>query len=419
MEETLDCEPDYTGYALEELLDAATHINREKYPERAQRLEGEIARRTAGHSTAEGSLSGGPHPQMPPSELPLSFRGTAREYFRIWIVNLCLTLLTLGIFSAWAKVRKRRYLYSHTTLAGTPFQYLGKPIPILKGRVIAAMGFSAYYLSTNFITALLPYVLATGLVVAPWVLVRGVAFNARYSAFRNMTFHFDGRYRDALKVLYAWGIIPSVAIGMMFDWPGKSAILGTASAIFGLFFPWWLRRLRKFILEHTSYGGKKGTFSATGGQLFRIYLAAGLLLLAVLIMTGVLAAVTFLFARRSLFPAYIIIVPLYAGYALMYAYIQAHSGNLYWNHTCLGPLRFQSTLRCSDLMKLYVTNALGIVISLGLLIPWAVMRTLKYRADNMRVLQEGELGEFQGSDTSSVEAVGSEAMDFFDVDLSL
>jgi hypothetical protein len=60
-------------------------------------------------------------------ELPLRFHGSALEYFKIWIVNLCLTLLTLGIFSAWAKVRKKRYFYSHTTVDGTPFQYLGQP----------------------------------------------------------------------------------------------------------------------------------------------------------------------------------------------------------------------------------------------------------------------------------------------------
>jgi hypothetical protein len=46
------------------------------------------------------------------------FTGTAGEYFRIWIVNLALTILTLGIYSAWAKVRKRRYFYAHTRIAG-------------------------------------------------------------------------------------------------------------------------------------------------------------------------------------------------------------------------------------------------------------------------------------------------------------
>src|SRR6266849_2239601 len=80
-----------------------------------------------------------------PRALISEFRGCARDYFRIWAVNLCLTLLTAGIFSAWAKVRKKRYFYSNVTLDGTPFQYLGRPVPILKGRVIAVILFSVYY----------------------------------------------------------------------------------------------------------------------------------------------------------------------------------------------------------------------------------------------------------------------------------
>ncbi len=66
-----------------------------------------------------------PETARPEQPLSFEFTGNAREYFRIWIVNTCLTLFTLGIFSAWAKVRKKRYLYSHTQLDGTPFQYLG------------------------------------------------------------------------------------------------------------------------------------------------------------------------------------------------------------------------------------------------------------------------------------------------------
>jgi uncharacterized membrane protein YjgN (DUF898 family) len=195
-------------------------------------------------------------------------------------------------------VRKKRFSYSHTTIAGTPFQYLGQPIPILKGRLIAAIGFLVYYISSHFFTSLLPWVPGTGLIAAPWVIVRSAAFNARYSAFRNMTFHFD------------------------------------------------------------------------------------------------------------------------AGYVIAYAYIQARSGNLAWNSTRLGPLRFESTLRCKDLVRLYVTNALGIVASLGLLIPWAAIRTWKYRADNMKVWQEWTLAEFRGSDKSDVAALGAETLDLLDVDLS-
>lgn len=318
-------------------------------------------------------------------ELSLEFHGSAREYFRIWIVNLCLTLLTLGIFSAWAKVRKKRYSYSHTTLGGTPFQYLGQPIPILKGRLIAAIGFLVYYISSHFITSLLPWVLGSALIVAPWVIVRSTAFNARYSAFRNMTFHFEGGYLDVLKVLYVWGIIPIFVIGMMFNWQGKRVVLGIASLVFAFSFPWWIRRLKRFIIEHTFYGGEKGAFFATGGQFFKIYFISGLIMLGLTIPLVMLMAFLFISTKKMWFLTYLSPIIVYAGYVLAFAYIRARSGNLVWNNTRLGPLRFQCTLRCRDLATLYVTNALGIVSSLGLLIPWAVIRTWKYRADKMRV----------------------------------
>nr|HPQ96582.1 DUF898 family protein [Thiolinea sp.] len=65
------------------------------------------------------------------------FTGSGSEYFRIWITNILLTLLTLGIYSAWAKVRTRRYFYGNTLLDGSSFEYHARPLAILKGRVIA------------------------------------------------------------------------------------------------------------------------------------------------------------------------------------------------------------------------------------------------------------------------------------------
>jgi uncharacterized membrane protein YjgN (DUF898 family) len=69
--------------------------------------------------------------------------------------------------------------------------------------------------------------------------------------------------------------------------------------------------------------------------------------------------------------------------------------------------------------KLYLTNALGILGSLGLLIPWAAMRTLKYRADNMRVRVEGDLASLAGGGATAVQAAGAELGEIFDMDVSL
>ena len=354
-------------------------------------------------------------------ELPLEFRGTARAYFRVWAVNLCLTLLTLGIYSAWAKVRKKRYFYSHTVLDGTPFQYLAQPVPILKGRIVAVVLFLIYYVASNFFTVLLPYVLALGAALAPWVLVRSAAFNARYSAYRNMTFSFDAGYWDAVKTVYVWGLIPAIIVGTAFEWWGQPIYAGAAFGIFGLAFPWWLRRLKNLVVSHTAFGGRNGTLSVTGGQFFKVYFLAGLVVTGAALITGLVVALGIGIGGAKHSPYALIggMLPIYVGYVLAFALIQARISNLVWNNTELGPLRFQSTLKATGLAKLYITNAVAILASLGLLIPWAVIRTLKYRADHMQVHVEGGLDAFSGDEHSAVQATGAEVGEFFEMDLSL
>ena len=84
------------------------------------------------------------HPSSPSTagpgdRIPFRFHGSGSEYFRIWLVNSILSLLTLGVYSAWAKVRRKRYFYGNTRLQGDSFEYLADPVKILKGRIIAAV----------------------------------------------------------------------------------------------------------------------------------------------------------------------------------------------------------------------------------------------------------------------------------------
>jgi uncharacterized membrane protein YjgN (DUF898 family) len=347
-----------------------------------------------------------PRPTVAPSRpaaatgaLALRFSGSTAEYFRIWIVNVCLTLLTLGIFSAWAKVRKKRYFYSHTLLDGTPFQYLGQPIPILKGRVIAALLLGLWYVATHYVIELLPVVLIVAFILAPWVAVRAAAFNARYSAYRNMTFEFRGNYWDAAKVIYGWAIITVVT--------------------FGIGFSWWQQRIKKFMVTHMGFGGVSGEFAASGGQFFKTYFIAGLLMGGIGAALGGLVAGVF--ASRFDKSTFVIALTLvtYAMYVVAYAYLRARITNLVWNHTRLGPLQFRSSLGARQLLWLYGSNALAILASAGLLIPWATLRTLKYRLEHFAVAADGDLHEFQGSGASAVQAAGAEVGEFFDFDMSV
>src|ERR1700704_2546219 len=116
---------------------------------------------------------------------PGEFTGSTGQYFRIWIVNLALTVLTLGIYSAWAKVRKRRYFYSHTRIDGEGFEYRANPLAILKGRLIAVALLVLFY-GVGYFSPLYQLLLWIPIaIVAPWLLVRSFAFNAYNTAYRN------------------------------------------------------------------------------------------------------------------------------------------------------------------------------------------------------------------------------------------
>ncbi len=98
----------------------------------------------------ENSAQSASPPQPPPhAPQPLHFNGNGAEYFGIWIVNLLLTIVTLGIYSAWAKVRRLQYFYRHTELAGSSFDFHGSPIRILIGRLIALAMLIAYNVSVR------------------------------------------------------------------------------------------------------------------------------------------------------------------------------------------------------------------------------------------------------------------------------
>jgi uncharacterized membrane protein YjgN (DUF898 family) len=146
------------------------------------------------------------------------FIATGEEYFRIWIVNLALTIITLGIYSAWAKVRKKRYFYGHTLLDGECFEYRGNPIAILKGRIIAFAMLVLYSLAGQFAPLAQLLMMLVLAVIVPWLVVRSLAFNAWNSAYRNVQFHFRGNYPEALRVVIGNGLLVLLSLGLMYPY---------------------------------------------------------------------------------------------------------------------------------------------------------------------------------------------------------
>jgi uncharacterized membrane protein YjgN (DUF898 family) len=304
------------------------------------------------------------------------FTATGEEYFRVWIVNLALTIVTLGIYSAWAKVRKKRYFYGHTLIDGEPFEYRGSPVAILKGRVIAFVLLALYSLSGELVPLVQPLLLVVLAVAVPWLVVRSLAFNAWNSAYRNVQFHFRGTYAEALRVVVGNGLLVLISLGLLY--------------------PYWKARLARFIAQHHCYGETAFRMPGLAAQFYRVYLKAAALLFgymafgmlalaAVSSAGGGIAAIT---SGLVLF-----IVAGYVVFLLAFASVKARITNVVWNPARVGTVRFESALRTGPLAWLYFVNIVAIVASLGLAIPWAVVRAARYRCDHTAVVAEQGLDQ--------------------------
>jgi uncharacterized membrane protein YjgN (DUF898 family) len=338
-------------------------------------------------------------------QYPLEFTGKAGEYFRIWIVNLALTIVTLGIYSAWAKVRKKRYFYGHTWIDGENFDYHGQPIAILKGRLIAVALLAIYSLAEHISPLLKVGAFVALLFAVPWLVVRSAAFNAYNSAYRNVRLHFDGTYTQALGIVIGYGFLTVITLG--------------------LFYPAFRARLARFIASHHLYGTARFSIGPLTRGFYGIFFRASGLLIGGGFLLGAAVAGVFAGAMRGAVPStfgpsmFGAIAGGYALYLLVYAYVRARTTNLIWNEITVGPASFLCILRARDLAWIYVTNIFSVIVTLGLATPWAVVRTMRYRASKMRVLATGGLERFVAAEAKQVSAAGEAVGEIFDIDFGL
>jgi len=101
-------------------------------------------------------------------------------------------------------------------------------------------------------------------------------------------------------------------------------------------------------------------------------------------------------------------------------YTQSQATNLMFNHTSFASHGgFVSRLSALQLSKLYCGNLFAILLSFGLAIPWAIVRTARYRIESLEVEVQGNLDGFVGDRAESVGAAGEEIGDFFGIDVSI
>ena len=346
-----------------------------------------------------------PNPTLEP--IGFRFSGTASDYFRIWIVNTVLSILTLGIYSAWAKVRTLKYLYGATELDGARFDYHADPLVILRSRIIAAVLLVAYLVFSNVMP------LVGGLIVlligfaSPWLIVMARRFALRNTSYRNVRFSFAGEVGEAYSVVLGGGFLSVITLGLA--WP---------------YARWWRA---SFLVDSTWWGNLAFRTPATAGSFYIAYLIVGgvaLLLFAGMGAFGALVGYTGALEEGSaeagaivstavFFATYLLVLVFLAG--LLQAQILRRTAD----GLRIGDHEVQVDFRPLRVALISVTNAMAILFSFGLLIPWATIRLYRYQLEHCAVLPAEPLDRVQARIAAEQSAAGEEVGDAFDLDLGI
>lgn len=371
------------------------------------------------------------------AEQRFEFTGSGSEYFRIWVVNLLLTILTLGIYSAWAKVRRLQYFHRNTILAGAIFDYHGSPKAILKGRLLALGLLAAYHVSSGISAVASVIALLLLALIFPWLLARAFRFKLANTSYRGLRFRFRGTAGEAYRMLILFPLV-FAAVGVLL-WslvtsfgraPGPGLVLLAIALPFLTIVgavPLAHYLLKRYQHGNADFGRTPFHFHARSTDFFRIYgKAVGMVFLGGMA-ASVFALVTAGLLRwlltspfGAVFATLYTLLSAYVFYLFLRAYMESRLQNLVWNHTELGMHRFESRVRARKLLAIHASNLFLIALTLGLYKPFATVRLAKYRIENMVLVPGEDIEDFLATqDRDDAGAMGQEAGDLFDIDIGL
>ena len=373
-----------------------------------------------------------PHPpasavDATPRPLELSFTGSGKEYFRIWIVNLLLTIATLGIYSAWAKVRRLQYFDRNTHLAGATFDFHGDPKAILRGRVLAVILLAAYQYAFGFSLEIGLAVIAFLLLALPFLMRGALRFRLSNTVYRGLPFGFSGTARGAY-LAYLPPMVTFLLPGVLLAIFPKSALVAWAMLLY-LAWPLMHGWMKRYQHRHLLYGDQASHYDLPARRFYRPYLMVGLFMFVGMFAFGVAMALVFGLvgaaaggarAAGAAVGALLMMVLLaYFFYLLAGPYMQVRLANLVWSGTSFPGLRIRSTMVVSEFMMLQTANTVLTLLTLGLYRPFAVVKVYRYRLAHLQLEADGDFERAVARAGRTRDgATGDGAADFVGIDLS-
>ncbi|MYG53885.1 MAG: DUF898 domain-containing protein [Rhodospirillaceae bacterium] len=357
----------------------------------------------------------------------LTHGGRSGELFVIFLINLALSILTLGIYRFWGRTRIRRYVWSQTSLLGEPLEYTGRGVELFLGFLFALVLIYGPIIGLYFgLGAELPgpgeEPLPEGVEAFGTFILILLAATPIFMLFYYVALFAAYRYRIGRT---SWLGIRGGMEGSAWSFGGLGLFLGFLNVItLAWTKPWADSMVFQYRLSRVWFGN--GSFESrldAGGLYGRFTLAW--------IGTAV-ATIGAAVAFRSVIESDLvrnptaasswqldaIIVAIYLFPIIVYqllicAYKAALVRNIAKTLT-YGSVRFRADVTFKDVFRLRIPNLLLMAFTLGFAYPYVVMRTMRFIARHVEIHGDIRTAAIGQTDVATP-SYGEGLMEFFGI----
>lgn len=307
----------------------------------------------------------------------LIFHGRAGSLLGIHIVNVFLTLATLGGYYFWAKARVRRYLFAQTSFEGDRFAFHGLGGEMLLGFAKAMLVFGVPITALNYGPAFVDLGRPAALIasIAAWALAllflpvaRAGARRYRLSraSWRGIRFSFRGSLPQYVGLFVSGSLLTLITLG--------------------LYYPVFATRTHGFLARHSYFGTARFDFDGEGRDLLVDFLYAILLTLPTL--------------------------------GISWFWFVAAKRRYFWQRTTVCGARFACTITGGNLLRLRLGNLLLALFTLGLGWPLVTVRNARFVCRHVTLAGPLDLASVR-QEAREAKATGEGFLGMFEADLNL
>jgi uncharacterized membrane protein YjgN (DUF898 family) len=278
-----------------------------------------------------------------PTEHRFSFHGTGGAFFAIVLKNMVLTILTLGIYSPWAKTARRAFLWQNTEIVGHRLRYHGTGQELLVGYIKVAIGYAILFGIPAAITHFVDATIGTIAQVAAFIIILplipfAIWGSRRYllsrTSWRGIRLRLEGPAGPYVKVFFLGYLLTIVTLGF--------------------YGPIWMNRMHRIALDATAVGTKKFQYRADDKEVWKIGIKGmGLTLLTC---------------------------------GFYYPWYLAELSRYQMQNTWFDGAHGELNMTGSDMFQLLILQIFGVSMTMGLAFPWITCYSLQFTMSRLRFI---------------------------------